>query len=243
MAIDGAGAIEGVGQDGAGEAFRRRSGGERPPLLDDQNVVDPRADLLDVVRNVNERGGVGPHGQPGQVAEEAFPGRRVQARARLVEDQQRRPVDQGAGNEHPLLFALRKLVKRLIDEGLAAEKLQDLTGAGPLGVGELAVQAERGLEAGGHDFQGGILPRQVDFEGRAHPADGLPQLGQTALAELPAQDAHRAFGGPFVAGDDLEQGCLARPVGPEQSPVLTGGDGPGDVGENCAAAADKAYFL
>ena len=154
---------------------------------------------------------------------------RVQALDRLVEDEQRRAVDDGLGDLGALPLAARALAQRPRVGGVEADPVHRLAG-----------RADR---VGQADEPGGGL----DEAGRALVVEERLLLGREAdaavhlrvPARVVAEQPDRAPRGPGEAADQAEQGGLAGAVRPEQ-----GGDAgaqrEGDVGDGDDLAVPAA---
>lgn len=107
-------------------------------------------------------------------------------------------------------------------------------------LGKLPVKTQRGVKTGEYDLDGCILRMQAVFDRGTDPADVFAQGADVRVAEAFAQNVDSPLAGPFVTGEDLEQGRLAGTVRAEQGPVLARLNSPRDVIENRAAIADEA---
>ena len=98
------------------------------------------------------------------------PGRGIDARGRLVEEQHRRAVQQGAAQGEPLLPATGELAGELAQPGADLEERDDLGHAGTAGGAGQPVN--RGVE--GQVFAGGEILVQPEL--LRHVADALADL-------------------------------------------------------------------
>ena len=147
--------------------------------------------------------------------------RRVHAAGGLVEEQDRGVGDEQGGQLQQLALAVGEVAGGLMGQPRDADELQQLRRATLLTRRASATQdgAEPPLIAlRGH--------QQVLQDGEAHEQPG--ELERTADAEVKdaigrsvgdvvAAEAHRALLDALIAGDDVEQGRLARAVGADQA--------------------------
>ena len=99
---------------------------------------EDRHDFLHVVGDEDEGGGGPALPQPLDHAEKMLAGRRIESGARFVEDQDPRMRHQGAGDEHPLAFALGEDTPRAVRRMGAADLAQQSLGLLALRRGEAA---------------------------------------------------------------------------------------------------------
>ena len=162
-------------------------------------------------------------------------GPRVEARRRLVEEQDLGIVDEGVGEAQPLLHAARQGLDVLV--ALVAE------------VDELEEVADHPSPPGGRDPVAAgeeveVLPDLhvvVDPEDVRHEAEDAPDLvGVPGDGE--AGDLGLAARRPQQRGEDAQRGRLAGAVGPDQAEDLAGLDGQVDAGDGQRAvvALDEA---
>ena len=133
----------------------------------------------------------------------------VDARRRLIEDQQLRLMHQRARDHQPALHAARQRARHappLVPEGELPEIL----------LGALAGKCTRdAVEAGLVDHDGLRRLEHVEVEFLGHDPDaglGALEIG----VEVVAEDLHRAGGLGDERGADADEGALAGAIGPEQ---------------------------
>src|SRR5699024_12177681 len=78
---------------------------------------------------------------------------------------------------------------------------------------------------------------------RVHVPDGLAQLADVHPPDPVTEHVHAAAGGVLDRTAQAQDGALARPVGAEQRPVLTGTYRQVDIGEDLPAGADEVDGL
>src|SRR5256712_2777060 len=131
-------------------------------------------------------------------APEVAPGRGVDARRRLVEEQHHRPVQQRAAEREPLLPAARELAPELVQSPVQFEKRDHLgTTGGPCGLRQ-AVDPTVEVEVLGYgeafvqpELLGHIAHALLDLFGRNRHVDPRHQSGSRGRLEQPAQHADR----------------------------------------------------
>ena len=169
-------------------AIRRSSSGAGQgdePAVGDEGDGVARLGLVDVLGRHEQRPTL--VAQPVQLVPDAGPEQRVDARGRLVEEQQRRVMDEGAGQLEPALHAARQGAGPSAADVPQVDQLEDL--AGPAMAGPPQDPEQRGHEV---DV---LARRQVRVQGEllGHVADPLAGLAAEAARVL-AQDADRALG-------------------------------------------------
>src|SRR5215216_5792840 len=140
----------GVGRDvdlehriGAGRQLVDGAGDHDTAAVDDDGSLAQVLDEVELVRG--EQDGRAPTGLADEDLREGVDGDGVEAGERLVEDQHRRLVEQGADQLHPLLVAEREVLELVVDAVAEAELVEPAAG---LPVGDLAVHpAQRTEEA------------------------------------------------------------------------------------------------
>ncbi|MNN54343.1 hypothetical protein D3C81_1691560 [compost metagenome] len=141
----------------------------------------------------------------------------IDARGRLVENQQARLVDQGAGDHQPALHAAGQRTRRYIALVPQTELGQVLLGTLPGHFGRDAVVT--GL---GHDDVEGLF-ELVEVEFLRHHADAALERGGLAI-EVVTEDVHAATGFVDQGREDADGGGLAGAIGAEQGEEVTFGD-------------------
>ena len=148
-------------------------------------------------------------------------GARVEVAGRLVGEQQRRMVDEGAGDREPLLLAAGELVgevRDLVGEADEAERVGDLPAD---------------LRARGADHLEGVGDVVVDVPAReqlevledgADPAAQVRDLRVGELGDVAAGDQDLALGRIQLADQKLDQGRLAAAGRPDQEDELASVD-------------------
>ena len=200
-----------------------RASGEDPAVLDQQRVREDRQDLLDVVRDVDERRTLALRTQLPQGREHAFARSQVQACAGFVQDQKFGLGHPHATEQNTLLLALRQRSKRPCREVRAAKGRKDAQGPALVLCGGPVPEADHGVAPAHHDLQRRLVRAdrgEVAADGRCDPADAPAVLAQVGSAVLRAEHRNLACPGPEVAVYDVEERRLARAVLPDDRPML-----------------------
>jgi len=163
----------------------------------------------------------------------------VQARGRLVEQQQLRVGHQRAGDQGPLALALGQRAEGALAELGHAPPGQQVVGALRVGlVVLLTPAADHAVGGGHHDIAHRLAARQLLGDRGGGVPDARPQLENVDRAEALAEHAHRARGREQRGGRDVQHRGLARAVGPEDDPALAFADRPVHRVQQLAALAD-----
>src|SRR5205823_3931998 len=130
----------------------------------------------------------------------------IDARRRLVQDQQLRLMDKRAGELEPALHAPRELCRPTVAGLPQVHQLERLPGAPATPAREHSEQAREEIDV--------LRSRQlwVQRELLRHQADALPRAApqpQRLLAEC----LHRALGGDQVAGEEQDSDRIASSAG------------------------------
>src|SRR3954447_8560224 len=195
---------------GSGDQLAGRALGEDPAVLDDRHAVGERLRLVEIVGG--EQHGLpelaqGAHHLPGGAARG-----RVEARRRLVEEDQLGGAEEREGEVEPALLAAGRgpsaAVRALLEPGEGDRLLHAARGG---------VQLRPVLERLAH---GQV---RVGAAALQHDAHAPAQIGR-ALGRVEAEHGHLAAVPVPVALEDLDGGGLARAVGPEQPEDLAAPD-------------------
>ena len=181
------------------------AGRRQPAGMDDQHLLGEALDLLEDVRREQDRAACRGH-RPEQLDHvEALP--RVHAVERLVEQQDLRVVDEGAGDLDPLAHALRVRPDRAPGRRLEIDG-RDRAGRGRGGV-------RQAVERGAHLDE--LAPGQevVDRLALRHEPDG-PVHDRISPCGLPG-DQHPPGRRPQEPGKHVQDRRLAGAVGAEQA--------------------------
>lgn len=148
--------------------------------------------------------------QPEQQLPELHDALRVQAVDGLVQQEELRLVHQGEGQPKPLLHAQGEGLEFFLPGPGEADQLQRLVHAAPAGdapldavVLQILFGGEIGVEGGGLHHDAGAAPRPVQGGGGGG-----------------AEEGQLSGGGPGLAGDQPDQGGLARAVPAHQAEDL-----------------------
>ncbi|CAA9321894.1 MAG: hypothetical protein AVDCRST_MAG40-1504, partial [uncultured Gemmatimonadaceae bacterium] len=159
---------------------------------------------------------------------------RVDRGGRLVEDEDRRVLEEGAGHRDALALAARQARPALAEEGVVAlgqggDEVVRVRGA--RGLLHLEV---RGLQAAVADV---VADGAREQEGLlVDDADLRPQAVEGQVAHVAAVEQHAAAGGVVEARQEAEQRALARPRRPDHRHAGAGGRVEGDVAQRAAPA-------
>jgi hypothetical protein len=153
----------------------------------------------------------------------------VEGTGRLVGQQNRRPVDQGAGQGDALLLAAGQLAGAVVQPAAQADRLEHSPGGGA---------ALGGRPAGEHEgerdvLQGGLRRDEVErLEDHADDAEAeAGQLDGRQAGEVVAGDREGAGGRAVEAAQEVEQGGLAGAGLAQEGDALAAGDLEGDAAE------------
>ena len=155
-------------------------------------------------------------------------GRLVEIAGRLVGDDDRGAMHQGAGDGDALLFATGEL------RGVVIEPVGEADG------GELGAGAGEGVGAAGEFERGGdVLERRHvgdEMERLEDDADGLAAKAGEAIGvetgEVDPGDRDPAAVGALQAAGDHQRGRLAGAGGADDADPLAGGDGQGETAQD-----------
>jgi hypothetical protein len=195
---------------GAGDQLARRALREDPAVLDDRHAIGQRLGLVEVVRG--EQDGLAEIAQRAHDLPGGAPRRRVEARRRLVEEDQLGVADERQREVQPAPLAARESARAAVGGLLQAGQLDRLLHAAGGGV-----EAREVLDRLAH---GQVRVGAAALE---HDADPAAQLGR-AQGRVVAEHRDLAAVAVAVALEDLDGGRLARPVGPEQAVDLAAAD-------------------
>ena len=208
----------GVEHGGVRAHFVRRAGHERGALGEHGDPVTEPHHELHVVLDHEERLArlVELDDPVGQVPDQ----RRVHAARGLVEQQHARVGDEQRGELEQLALAVGERAGRVGGQGGDADEVQQLHGPALLGrrAGAAGQAAQPALLAlGGHEHvlehgQAREEPRELEGAPDAEAEHAV----RRGVGDVGAAEAHLTLLDALIAGDDVEQGRLARAVGPDQ---------------------------
>lgn len=138
----------------------------------------------------------------------------IQVGQRLVQQDDRRAVDQGAADGHALLLAAGELVRVALSQLAQAQLVQHILNA----LAHFAAGHAAQLERIGHVVEHGLVrPKRIRLEHQAQVAVLCRHfLARRAVVYQPIADADTPRLGAFEAGDRAQQGRLAAAGGAEQ---------------------------
>ena len=119
-----------------------------------ERVVEARRDLLEMMDDEDDRRRSAAGRQPGDGRDQVLATGDVEARVWLVEDEQVGVGHQGAGDERPLPFTAREAAVGALDQGAAAQPLEERPRSDPL-VRRIPIppRVEGAPGAGDHDLE------------------------------------------------------------------------------------------
>src|SRR6185503_16910269 len=138
----------------------------------------------------------------------------VEARGRLVEDQDPRIGEDGAGDRHALALAARQLDAALADDRVVAllELLDELVGVRD--AADLFDLFQRRVRTTVAEVLGnGAVEQEIVLQ---HDAELLAIVAQPHAGEIPAVDEDRAAQGAVEGHDQADQRALPRAARPDQ---------------------------
>ena len=169
--------------------------------------------------------------QGGEDLGEGLPRGAVDAGQRLIEDQQLRVPNEGAGDEDALGLAPGEDLDVVAGAVRQPDGLQGRhrpRAGAPASVGEGAARVE---QAGAHDFEGGRGHARCGSDPLGHVADSAP--GHVGPApDVVAEQVHAARVDRVESEDRPDQGRLARAVRAQERHRLASGHGQVDAGED-----------
>ena len=149
----------------------------------------------------------------------------IHTTGRLVEEQDGRVSDQQRGQLEQLALAVGQVAGRFVSEAGDPHEIQKLHGTAPFAhrAGQAHHAAQPALLALGRDqhvLQHGQAREQTGQLERATDAEPEHPVGR-CVGDLGALEVHLTVLDALVAGDHVEQGRLARPIGADQAVDLT----------------------
>ena len=223
---------EAPGQVPRGEHLVDRPGRQHRPATQQHGVGEAVRDLFHVVRDQHHHRRLGVVGELGQAAQKVLAAAQVQARGRLVEQQQLGVGHQGPGDLDPLALPLGQGGELAPDQVRAAERVEQFDRAGDVGgVVVLLPPAEDGVGGGEHQVDDLLAGRDLLADGGAGQADPGAQVEDVDLAQLLAEHLDRSLAREQRGRRHLEQGGLARAVRADEDPALVLVRRPVDVAE------------
>ncbi len=216
-----------------GNEISEVTAGDQLPLLDDRHGCIELLDLVEVVGGIEDGGTVG--GEPPDEFEQVASRRHVRTRRGLVEEQQRRAVEEGDCRVQPPLLSSGERAR------FAAEKIRDVERCGDQLDAVVQVPSakprdlteEPHVVAYGDDrVDTGLLGSEPD------PTTSLVRGGH----DVDAVHHDRAGIGPAKPGDDRHQRRLPRSVRSEETDDLPGCNSQVDATErvHVAVGLDEA---
>ena len=216
-----------------------------PPSLQEDDAVDFRNDLLDVVRHEDDGDALlrdtPDHAQEPRARDD------VQSRGRLVEDERTRLGDERPCDQHPPRFSGRHLIERFVGEVRRVETRERDGRLLPHVAGD--VQADQEPSRREKPRKDRILaadaPRAVAVDEplvqvRGHDAEASLKLRDVpAIApEDPDRGVALARQGIVIADEQIDEGRLAGAVRAENRGVLPGANGQREAIEHAHAVLD-----
>src|ERR1700722_8578164 len=212
---------EAAGQGPRGEHLIDRPGRQHRPAAQHHGVGEAVRDLFHVVGDQHHHRRLGVAGELGEAAQQVLTAAQVQARGRLVEQQQLGVGHHGPGDLNPLALPLGQRGELAPDQVRAAERVEQFDGAGDVGgVVVLLPPAEDRVGGGEHQVDDLLVRRDLLGDGGAGQADPGAQVEDVHLPQLLAEHLDRALGREQRGRRHLEQGGLARAVRADEDPAL-----------------------
>src|SRR5688500_18560946 len=180
--------------------------GDQPAVVDDADAVAELLGLLEIMGGEDDGDALGV--EAADIVPELLAQLDVDARGRLVEDQDRRRMDHRLGDQQPALHAARQSARIRVGLVLEPHRAQQLKRA-PVGLGN-AVEAGLDLERLARREEG------VEQDLLGHDADRTLGVARM-LIDVETPDRRRAFALGDQAGEDVDQSRLAGAVGAEQA--------------------------
>ena len=167
----------------------------------------------------------------------------VKAGRRLVEQQQSRTGHESPSDQRTAPFPLGQGGPACTVPIAEAEQGNETVGIGDL-LGR-RLPAGHAFDGVGQSGQDNVLDPQgrARIVPRVHMADVRAQLPHVDPSQPVAQYLHDAASGVRERPEETEQGALARPIGAEQRPVLTGSYGQRHLTQNRIAVADDIHIF
>src|SRR5580693_2009546 len=174
---------EAPGQVPRGEHLVDRPGRQYRPAAQQHGVGEAVRNLFHVVGDQHHHRRLGVVGELGQAAQQVLAAAQVQARGRLVQQQQLGVGHQGPGDLNPLALPLGQGGELAPDQVRAAERVEQFDGAGDVGgVVVLLPPAEDGVGGGEHQVDDLLVGRDLLGDGGAGQADPGAQVEDVDLA-------------------------------------------------------------
>ncbi len=197
------------------------------PVAQHERVREPGWDLLDMVGDEHDGRRSWLAGEDGQVVDETLAGAQVEARRRLVEEQQVRVGHQRPGDRRAPALAGRQRRVVVIGHLSDPQPLEQVAGARPVVlVVDVPPRLGGGMAGRHHQRDRGQVATQRALDRCARRADPLAELARVDGAVARPENRHRAGRRPQLEADHRQEGGLARTVRAEHDPALTGPDRP-----------------
>src|SRR5487761_1736502 len=215
-----------------GEHLGQLARGDHAALAQQDRVGEAVGHLFHVMGDQPHHRRAGIAGQRGQPPQQVLPAAQVQPGGGLVEQQQLGIGHQRPGDLHPLALALRQRREPAPDQVRAAERVQQLHGAGEVGGLVLLLPPAEDRVRGGEHQVDDLLPGPHPFGHRgAGEADPRAQLEHVDLAQPLAEHLDRARGGEQLRGSHLHERGLTCTVRADDNPALVFVGRPVDVAQ------------
>ena len=179
-----------------------------------------RHDLFHMMRHQHQRGRVFLMAQPLDELQEMLPCRRVQPRARFVQDEQARMRHQRPADQHPLAFALREHLPRPVRQIFALHLPQQLRRLRLFRAAHRAPEIDHRVLAARHRFQRRLVIRHHLPHGGTHDAHLFAQFPPVITAVRLPEQRHLPRRRHEIPRQRAQQRGFAGPVGPQHHPVL-----------------------
>lgn len=238
--------IKELAEAGLGEELGTRAVADDAAAAHEDDAVDFRQDVAEVMGDEDEAGAFGGEAAHG-VAELALRGK-VQCVGRLIEEKLAGAMDESAGDEDAAFFSGGHFADELFGEMRRINAGEGFNGARAHLITHVQIGPERrsgekagddGVKAGG---DGGALAGEIGADDTEVPA----KLGKVPAVAAEDADAHAGLNdGIDLAGDGEDERGFAAAVGAKDGDMFAGADGEIDVVQDDALAAgnvDIAQF-
>jgi len=178
---------------------------------------------------------------PVERGEQRLPAGEIEPAAGLVEEQQARARQERPRDQRTLALSLRAVAEAPLPDRAEPERADELVRAVEVEAGEPLLEvSDRRRRTRADDLAHGQERGEAGADPRVDESDRLAQPREVGSAHPRAEDLDDSAGREVDGAGDREQGRLAGPVRPEQSPALARCDGPRDpVDDRLAASARR----
>lgn len=203
-------------------------------------MSEVRRDVLDVMRDDDERRRSRVGGEVIERFDELLPPGEIEPGRGLVEQHDRRLVHQRPGEQHPRPLARRERAEEMCRQPGDAHPLEAVDRSGiVVGAVSMPPRFERGVARRADDVERGERRPELIGHGRRDEADAAPQDADIGVTEVLAEHFDRPGRRMFVERGDPQQRRLAAAVRPEHEPTLRSCDVERDAVEDDRPVANE----